>query len=132
MARRLLLLRHGRTAWNAVGRAQGHADVPLDSTGLDGARAAAAHLATSRDLAALWSSDLLRARQTAACVAEATGLPVKHDERLREFHVGRREGLTLEEFADQHPDAHAEWLRARGGAADRAPAAGVPDVAPRR
>jgi probable phosphoglycerate mutase len=112
VTRRLLLLRHGRTAWNAVGRAQGHADVELDATGHDQASRAARHLAALRP-AAIWSSDLLRARQTAEYLATGTGLPVKYDERLREYDVGQRQGLTLEEFAQRFPEAHAAWT---GGA----------------
>lgn len=112
MTRRLLLLRHGRTAWNAVGRAQGHADVELDATGHEQASRTAQYLAALRP-AALWSSDLLRARQTAEYLAAGSGLPVKYDERLREFDVGERQGLTLEEFAQRFPEEHAAWT---GGA----------------
>jgi broad specificity phosphatase PhoE len=109
VTRRLLLLRHGRTAWNAVRRAQGHADVELDATGHDQAARTARHLATLRP-AAIWSSDLLRARRTAAYLAAETGLPVKYDERLREVDVGQRQGLTLEEFAQRFPEEHAAWV----------------------
>lgn len=110
MSRRLILLRHGRTAWNETGRAQGHADVELDPTGHAQARAVAERLA-GLDLATLWSSDLARARQTAAYLAAAHSLPVVEDERLREFDVGERQGLTLVEFADRFPEEHAAWVR---------------------
>lgn len=99
--RTLLLVRHGRTAWNAEGRAQGQADVPLDEVGLEQAR----HLATAlsrHEGALLWSSDLARASQTAALVADGLGVEVRYDKRLREFEVGEREGLTLAEYADRH------------------------------
>lgn len=111
MSRRLLLMRHGQTAWNAAGRAQGHADVPLDETGHAQAAAAAPYLG-SLGLAALWSSDLERARETVEYVLAVTGLSVKYDERLREFDVGKRQGLTLEEFEQAHPDAFDGWSRA--------------------
>ena len=108
-ARRLVLLRHGQTSWNEAGRAQGHADISLDATGHAQAAAAAPYLAAVRPVA-LWSSDLARARETCGYVAEAAGLSVKHDERLREFDVGARQGLTLDEFAVRFPDEHAQWV----------------------
>jgi broad specificity phosphatase PhoE len=106
--RRLVLLRHGRTAWNLIGRAQGHTDVTLDDTGREQAAATAPYLA-GYDAVALWSSDLARARETAAYVEKATGLEPVTDPRLREFDVGGRSGLTAEEFAERYPEAHAAW-----------------------
>lgn len=111
-ARRLVLLRHGRTAWNLEGRAQGHSDVPLDAVGHAQAAAAAPHIAALGPVA-LWSSDLRRARQTASYVESATGLVAISDPRLREYDVGMRAGLTLAELADKHPEEHAAWVRAR-------------------
>ena len=108
---RLVLVRHGQTAWNLEGRAQGHADVPLDDTGRAQAVALAPQIA-AMEPSALWSSDLARARETAAVLAEATGLEVRTDPRLREFDAGERSGLTTDEFAERFPDAYAAW---RGG-----------------
>jgi glucosyl-3-phosphoglycerate phosphatase len=108
--RRLLLLRHGRTSWNDAGRAQGHADVELDEVGHRQAAAVATYLCTLRPVA-LWSSDLTRARQTCGYLEDRSGLSAKYDERLREFDVGERQGLTLAEFAEAFPDEHAAWLR---------------------
>jgi probable phosphoglycerate mutase len=113
VSRRLVLLRHGRTPWNESGRAQGHADIELDETGHAQARAAARHLAASGPRA-LWSSDLARARQTADYLAAACGLGLTCDARLREFDVGEREGLTLDEFGDLFPDEYAAWVRGAG------------------
>jgi probable phosphoglycerate mutase len=104
-----VLLRHGRTAWNLEGRAQGHSDVPLDEAGHAQAAAAAPYLAAQAP-AALWSSDLTRARQTVSYVEAATGLVATPDARLREYDVGIRSGLTLAEFAEKHPEEHARWL----------------------
>lgn len=111
--RTLVLLRHGRTAWNAEGRAQGHLDVGLDDVGRAQAQAVAPAIAALRP-AVLWSSDLARAATTAAVVAEACGLEVRHDPRLREYDVGERAGLTIPEFAAAHPDHHAAWVAAGG------------------
>ncbi|MCF6379651.1 histidine phosphatase family protein [Nocardioides KLBMP 9356] len=105
--RRLVLLRHGRTEWNDTGRAQGHADVPLDDVGLAQATEVAPHLAALRPVA-VWTSDLLRAAQTADAVAAECGLAATRDERIREFDIGpNRVGLTSEEYAERFPDEHA-------------------------
>ena len=104
-----MLLRHGQTAWNAELRAQGHADISLDDIGRAQAAAVAPYLAALRP-ACLWSSDLARARETAVYVAEAAGLQVQTDPRLREYDVGVRSGLTNAEFAERYPREHAAWL----------------------
>jgi probable phosphoglycerate mutase len=108
--RRLILLRHGQTAWNESGHAQGHADIGLDERGHQQAAAVAPYLASLGPVA-LWTSDLARARQTCAYLEERTGLSAKQDDRLREFDVGARQGLTIPEFAARFPAAHAAWLR---------------------
>ncbi|MGZ8744721.1 MAG: histidine phosphatase family protein [Nocardioides sp.] len=107
-----MLLRHGRTAWNADGRAQGHADIELDDTGHAQAAAVAPHLAGLRP-AALWSSDLARARQTVAYVEKETGLVATLDPRLREYSVGERTGLTQAEFRARFPAEYAAWEAGR-------------------
>lgn len=115
---RLILLRHGRTHWNHIRRAQGHADVPLDEVGRGQASAVAplvAALAPSR----IWSSDLARARETAVYVADECGLPVETDPRLREFSVGARQGLTWAESVERFP-----WIATGVGLGERL--AGVP------
>ena len=101
--RRLVLVRHGRTAWNAEGRAQGHADVSLDDTGRDQAEAMATVVA-GYDPVLLVSSDLARARETAASLEKETGLSAEEDPRLREYDVGIRAGLTREEYVAQTGD----------------------------
>lgn len=106
--RTLVVLRHGRTAWNDSGRAQGHTDVPLDEVGWAQARAVAPVLARLRP-ARLWSSDLSRAAQTAAEVARETGLDIELNPALREYDVGQRAGLTLAEFEAQFPQEYAAW-----------------------
>jgi len=111
--RSLVLLRHGETEWNAVQRAQGHADVPLSSVGHAQAEAVAGVL-SGFDPVRLWSSDLARAMQTAEHVAAATGLMIEPDPRLREYDVGQRSGLTLDEFAESYPDVYASWKRGDG------------------
>jgi probable phosphoglycerate mutase len=77
--------------------------------------------------ALLLSSDLARAAATAQPLAAATGLPVAHDARLRELHLGAWQGLTLSEAAERYPDEHSAWRAgsdvARGGGETYADAA---------
>ncbi len=113
--RRLVLLRHGRTAWNAVGRGQGHADVELDELGHAQAEAAGRWV-TGFSPVLLWTSDLARARQTAAYVEKETGLTAVADPRLREYDLGERTGLTMAEFAERFPAEHEAWHSGRYGA----------------
>ena len=95
---RICLIRHGETAWNAERRLQGHLDLPLNETGLAQAEAAARHLA-DEPFAALYSSDLLRTRQTATPLARGLGREMIREPRLRERHYGHFQGLTYEEAA---------------------------------
>lgn len=109
MCRRLVLWRHGRTAWNVENRAQGQLDVPMDATGHQQARDAAPLVARFAPVA-LWSSDLRRATDSAAYLAALTGLPVRTDPRLREYAAGLREGYTFDEFEASHPVEHARFF----------------------
>jgi probable phosphoglycerate mutase len=106
--RRLVLVRHGRTEWNRIGRAQGHADVPLDEVGRAQARVAADHLRAFEPVF-IRSSDLARAQETAEVLASGTGLEIEFDVRLREFDVGIRQGLTFEEFSQSQPGLVARF-----------------------
>lgn len=108
--RRLLVWRHGETDHNVGGIWQGQLDTDLSVRGLEQAGAAAAALAgLGPDL--LVSSNLRRAAHTAAALAEATGLPVRHDPRLREIDVGAWQGLSQGDVAERYPDAHAALAR---------------------
>lgn len=100
----ILLARHGETDWNLQGRVQGHTDTPLNATGLEQARALADQLARE-PLLAVYTSDLVRARDTAAIVADLHGLDVKLDPDLREKNFGSWEGLTDVEIRERFPDA---------------------------
>lgn len=108
-ARRLVLVRHGRTAWNLARRAQGHTDIELDEVGHAQAQRMAPVLAGLRP-DRLWTSDLARAAQTAAYLAQATGVPAVSDARLREYAMGERSGLTRVEFEARFPREYAAWL----------------------
>jgi broad specificity phosphatase PhoE len=85
------LVRHGETDWNVDGRLQGWTDIPLNATGREQARLAATELA-GLPVGAIFSSDLSRARDTAAAIAAALGLDVIVDRELRERNYGVAEG----------------------------------------
>ena len=109
-ATRVIALRHGRTAWNAAQRIQGHTDEPLDEVG----RAQASRLAEAlagEELAAVYSSDLQRAHATAAALAAAAGRAVITDSGLRERAFGRFEGATFAEVEQRWPDEAQRWRR---------------------
>jgi ribonuclease H / adenosylcobalamin/alpha-ribazole phosphatase len=110
-----VLLRHGQTSLSPQRRFAGRGDVPLTQTGLRQARAAAVSLA-GRDLTAVISSPLQRARVTAETVAAAAGLPVTVEDAWAETDFGEWEGLTFEEAASRWPDDLAAWRAGRGTA----------------
>lgn len=105
---RLLVIRHGETAWNIESRIQGHIDIPLNDKGRWQAQRVAQALA-DEGLDAIYSSDLQRARDTAHVIADTTGLPLKLDASLRERHFGRFEGKTQVEVAAQWPQEAQRW-----------------------
>lgn len=112
MQRRIVLLRHGRTAWNAERRYQGQEDPPLDEVGrVQAIEAAALVAAMNPDV--LVSSDLQRARQTAQKVSSLSGVPLTVDERLRERHLGHWQRLTRDEVQARYPEEFADWLAGR-------------------
>jgi len=115
--RRIVLLRHGQTAWNAARRVQGQLDAELDDTGRRQAAEVAVVVAAMAP-AALWSSDSVRARDTAAYVAKETGLDPTYDARLREYYLADRQGLTHDEYAALAPE---EFVAFRGGDFDVVP-----------
>ena len=94
---RLILSRHGQTDWNAQHRYQGETDVPLNETGRQQAEALARCLADA-GIEAIYSSDLLRAWETARAVSESTGAPLVSDVGLRERGFGVFQGKTFAEI----------------------------------
>jgi broad specificity phosphatase PhoE len=106
--RRIAIWRHGRTHWNAEHRFQGQTDIELDEQGQRQARRAAAMLA-SMSPSLIVSSDLMRTQQTAAPLAELTGLAVVLDERLRETYAGHWEGMTRDEIKAAYGEALERW-----------------------
>src|SRR5690606_34306995 len=105
---RLVIIRHGETAWNRETRIQGQMDIGLNARGRWHAVRTGEAL-REEGLDAIYSSDLSRAADTAAAIAHACQLPWTATEGLRERHFGRFEGLTHDEIATQWPDEARRW-----------------------
>ena len=108
----LLLVRHGETDWNAEGKLQGHTDRPLNDFGRRQATALADRL-EGEEVAAIYASDLLRAKETAEIVGARLGVSVAVDPDLREKNWGTWEGLTGDErleveFAGESTEDHRD------------------------
>jgi broad specificity phosphatase PhoE len=123
---RLWLVRHGQTDWNLAGRWQGQT---LDAPGLNDFGRTQALIAREQLksvlFSAIYSSDLLRARQTAALIAKPLGLAVSLEPRLREINLGDWEGMLSDDIEAQYPHELAErnlnpfYTHAPGGESPR-------------
>ncbi|MEX2324124.1 MAG: histidine phosphatase family protein [Nitriliruptoraceae bacterium] len=110
--KRLILLRHGESHWNAEGRIQGQSCAGLSGRGQEQARATARSFGAHYPGALIAASDLQRTVETAEPIAEAVGGNIKQDERLRERHFGAWEGRLRRDVIEE--DAN-RWQRfARG------------------
>jgi len=109
---RLILIRHGQTAWHSDGveRAEGLADVDLDEVGLRQARATAARLSRWQ-AAAVYSSPLKRALATAGILGARRGLEPRIEPGLIDIDYGRWQGMTHEEARADDPRVYDLWLR---------------------
>jgi broad specificity phosphatase PhoE/ribonuclease HI len=114
---RLYLVRHGSTAHSKAGRFSGHNALTLDEPGQAQAAALARRISTFGDIAAVLSSPILRARQSAEAIATALGLPVAINDDFAEVNFGDWDGMTFGEVRAAHPDAMKAWFAS-------------PDVAP--
>jgi broad specificity phosphatase PhoE len=104
----ILIVRHGETDWNRDGRFQGHADTPLNDAGREQAHALADELAGER-IDFVYTSDLVRARETAEIIATRLGADVVARSELREIDVGEWEGLTWLEIEERYPEGARTW-----------------------
>ena len=103
---RLILVRHGRTAWNLHGRVQGGG--ALDDVGREQVAALAERL-SGEPISVVYSSPALRARQTASAVAERLGLPVRRAMLLRDLHYGKLAGALVADVEAHEPGLLARW-----------------------
>lgn len=108
---RFILVRHGQTAWNREGRFRGREDLPLDEVGLEQAEAAGQRIAATWSVSAVYTSPLLRARQTAQAIARTLALTPQPLEGLLDLDYGRWQGLSPQEVEERYGDLYAAWLR---------------------
>ncbi len=107
---RIVAVRHGETAWNVDTRIQGQLDIPLNDTGRWQAARLGAALA-EEGVQAIYSSDLLRAHETAQAISRATGVPIVTDTGLRERGFGDFEGHTWLEIEARWPEGAQRWRK---------------------
>ena len=108
--KRCYLVRHAQTVWNSQNRLQGHSDLPLSPLGEQQAQCVAAFFA-ERPIKGLYTSHLIRSRQTAQAIAskKADGVQPVIDNELAEMHLGDWEGLTPVEIDAQFSGAYRQW-----------------------
>lgn len=105
----VFLVRHGETEWNLVGKMQGHSDSPLTAVGIAQADALADGMKNQK-FSALYSSDLVRAYETARRIATKNHLTIITDNRLRERNLGIFQGLDKQGIAVQFPDEYQQYI----------------------
>jgi len=110
-ATRIIAIRHGETAWNVDTRIQGQLDIPLNDTGRWQAQRLARALAAREPIDVVYTSDLLRAWETARAVSESTGAPLVTDEGLRERGFGVFQGKTFTEIEAILPEESLRWRK---------------------
>jgi probable phosphoglycerate mutase len=105
----LILIRHGETQWNVIGRYQGQADPPLNAKGQEQARQVAQELKAKTQIDVLFTSPLKRATQTAEKIAEMLNIPLYEDARLMEIHQGNWQTKLRSEIETAYPDLFRRW-----------------------
>ena len=108
---RILAIRHGETAWNVDARIQGHLDIPLNEVGRTQAARLAQGLAARDPLDHVYSSDLVRALETARTVADRLDVPLDTAVALRERCFGDLQGRTFAEVSAASPELAERWRR---------------------
>ena len=109
-ATRIIAVRHGETSWNVDARIQGQTDIDLNDTGRWQARRVGQALA-AEPISAVYSSDLMRAHETARSIGQAAGISVIPHKGLRERSFGSFEGKTFDEIHRQWPEQAQNWRK---------------------
>ncbi len=107
---KLILVRHGETDWNRVNRIQGWLDIPLNEEGIKQAEISAEELSRVK-MAAVYSSPLKRALQTAKAIAGKQHLGIKKVSALQEINFGKWQGLLVSEAKREDEELYCRWLR---------------------
>lgn len=105
----IILVRHGQTEWNRVERFRGRADVPLNETGLAQAEATGRRIGDEWQPAAIYTSPLSRAVDTAEAIARRTQMKVQIHPGLADIDYGKWQGLAPGEVQERWPDALNDW-----------------------
>lgn len=112
MTTRIVLIRHGQTAWNREARFRGQSDVPLESFGLKQAAATAHYVAARWSVVAVYASPLGRTMKTAEAVAQAQGLTAQPLEGLVDINFGQFQGLLGTKAKQLYPEILHAWVKA--------------------
>ena len=114
MAVKMIFVRHGETAWNRVERFRGQYDIPLNETGMEQAKKTGQQIVKRWRPAAVYSSPLARARQTAERIAAACGLAVEPEIGITDIDYGDWQGLTPDAARERWPKSVENWFRLPG------------------
>jgi len=109
---RIILIRHGQTAWNKEDRVRGQVEVPLDETGLAQAELTAARVVEAWQPVAVYCSPMQRAVQTAQAIARRLNLQAQPTAGINDMNFGEWQGLTAEEVQQRWPQMARAWLDA--------------------
>jgi broad specificity phosphatase PhoE len=110
----LFIVRHGETNGNVGGLLHGRTDLPLTTAGWAQARSLASRIAQYEEIAAVYTSPLCRARQTASVIAGRVSSPIETDERLVEFDFGELEGASFDELQIRYPELYLSIIDPAG------------------
>ncbi len=114
MKRNIWLIRHAQSEGNRDRRIQGHFDTPLTELGLEQAQITAKYFqerAEELNISAIFSSDLMRAKQTAEPIAQALKLTVETNPEWREAYFGRWEGICIDQIPEEERNVFERWQR---------------------
>lgn len=111
-----IFVRHAQSLGNMTGTFLGQTDLDLSPTGYRQAERTAEHIAKNYKVDRIFSSDLLRAYNTARALSRITDVPIETDVRLREIYAGDWEKKTFSEIAEQYPKEYGVWLSDIGAA----------------
>lgn len=103
----IMLIRHGETEWNILGKFQGTTDIPLSDEGIRQAFLLKERL--NNDFDYIFSSPLKRAYETAKILCDGSKKQVNIVEEIREINFGQWEGLTIKDIREKYPDVFEEW-----------------------
>ena len=107
---RIVLVRHGQTAWNKEQRFRGQADIPLNAFGLTQAAATGRYVADRWPVDLVYASPLRRTMQTASAVARAQGLTAQPLEGLKDISFGELQGCAVDQVERDHPELLRAWF----------------------